>query len=90
MGKFKRSLAVVIGINDYQNGIPRLKTAVPDAVAIASILSDSYQYQLVHPNFEGVVANGDATCDRLKTLLTDILPHQLKPTQSDRRLCDDQ
>ncbi len=37
MSEFSSSLAVVIGINDYQNGIDRLNTAVPDAVAIAII-----------------------------------------------------
>ena len=34
MAEFKRSLAIVIGINEYHNGIARLKTAVPDAIAI--------------------------------------------------------
>ena len=87
MTEFSRSLAVVIGINEYQNGIARLKTAVPDAVAIATILRDSYQYQLVHPDFEtGVIVNQYATKDNLTTLLTDILPNKIKPTQSDRLL----
>ena len=35
MSEFDRNLAIVIGINDYQNGIDKLNTAVPDAVAIA-------------------------------------------------------
>ncbi len=33
--EFKLNLAVVIGINDYQNGIPALGTARQDAEAIA-------------------------------------------------------
>ncbi len=85
MAEFKRSLAVVIGINEYHNGIARLKTAVPDAIAIAEILKDHYQYQLVHPNFKtGVIVNHYATKDRLKSLFTDILPNKIRPTQSDR------
>ncbi|MEM9273885.1 MAG: hypothetical protein AAGA80_13095 [Cyanobacteria bacterium P01_F01_bin.143] len=36
MSEFDRSLAIVIGINDYQNGIDPLQTAVPNAIAIAS------------------------------------------------------
>jgi hypothetical protein len=68
MTEFARSLAVVIGINEYQNGI-----AVTDAVAIATILKDSYQYQLVHPNFEtGVIINQYATGDLLTSLFTDL------------------
>lgn len=85
MTEFKRSLAVVIGINEYHNGVARLKTAVPDSIAIAEILKESYQYQLVHPNFEtGVIVNQYATGDRLKSLFADILPHKIRPTQSDR------
>ena len=84
MAEFKRSLAIVVGINEYHNGIARLKTAVPDAIAIAEILKDSYQYQLVHPHFEtGVIVNQYATGDRLKKLFTDILPNQIKPTKGD-------
>lgn len=87
MSEFARSLAVVIGINKYQNGIAQLKTAVPDAIAIASILQDSYQYQLVHPNYEtGVIINQYATGKHLKSLFTEVLLQQIKPTQSDRLL----
>ena len=87
MTEFERSFAVVIGINDYQNGIASLKTAVPDALAIATILQDSYQYQLVHPSFEtGVIVNDYATGDRLKHLFTEVLPEQIRPSSSDRLL----
>ncbi len=86
MTEFDRSLAVVIGINNYKNGIARLKTAVPDAVAIATILRDSYQYQLIHPNCAPgeVIANQHETLQKLKTLLTETLPNQIKPTKRDR------
>ncbi|ELS00528.1 Caspase domain-containing protein [Xenococcus sp. PCC 7305] len=55
MSEFERSLAVVIGINKYQNGIARLQTAVPDAIAIAEILLRKYQYELINPKFFSVV-----------------------------------
>ena len=85
MSEFKRNLAVVIGINNYQNGIDKLNTAVPDAVAIAEILQNIYNYELIHPDFSsGVMVNQYATKDKLKTLLTAILPNKIKPTKSDR------
>ena len=39
MSEFDRSLAVVIGINEYQNGIDALQTAVPDAIAFHNKLT---------------------------------------------------
>ena len=87
MTEFKRSIAVVIGINEYHRGIAHLQTAVPDAVAIAKILDNCYEYELVHPEFEsGVIINQYATKDRLKSLFTDILANQIKPTEGDRLL----
>ena len=49
MKEFDHNLAVVIGINDYQNGIDPLQTAVPDAIAIAEILQKIYKDELIHP-----------------------------------------
>lgn len=87
MNEFSRSLAVVIGINDYQNGISPLQTAVPDGIAIATILQDIYHYQLVHPIFKsGIIINQYATGEYLKSLFTEILPQKIKPTKSDRLL----
>ncbi|MEM9276431.1 MAG: caspase family protein [Cyanobacteria bacterium P01_F01_bin.143] len=87
MSDFKRSLAVVIGINDYQNGIAPLQTAVPDAKAIAKILKNQYNYELIHPELNsGVITNQFATKEHLKTLLTDVLPNKIKPTERDRLL----
>ncbi len=72
---FERSIAVVIGINEYKNGIEPLQTPVNDAIAIANILQDDYKYQLVHPSLtSGVIINQHATKDQLTTLFTDILP----------------
>lgn len=84
---FKRNLAVVIGINEYQNGISRLKTAVPDAIKIANILKQSYQYQLIHPDLKTeAILDRDATIDRFRTLFTQTLPQQIQPNKSDRLL----
>ncbi len=82
MSEFTNSFAVFIGINNYQNGIDTLQTAVLDAVAIAEILQNIYKYELIHPDFDTeVIVNRYATKDRLKTLLTDILPNKIKPTK---------
>ncbi|NEQ23086.1 MAG: hypothetical protein F6K28_28815, partial [Microcoleus sp. SIO2G3] len=63
MPEFKRSLAVVIGINHYVNGIPELKTAVNDVNKLALILEESYQYQVLR------LLDEDATKDKLSSLL---------------------
>lgn len=68
MSEFDYSLAVVIGINDYQNDIDPLRTAVPDAIAIAEILRDTYNYDEVFLRL-----NKDATKPNIKDLLTKIL-----------------
>ncbi|MFB2982972.1 caspase family protein [Microseira sp. BLCC-F43] len=47
MPEIKRSLAVVIGINAYSNGIQRLETAVNDAEKLAKILKEKYQYEVL-------------------------------------------
>ncbi|MBD2775387.1 eIF2A-related protein [Iningainema tapete] len=47
MAEIKRNLAVVVGINQYINCIPVLKTAVNDATKLAHILETKYQYQVL-------------------------------------------
>ncbi|MGB5713819.1 MAG: caspase family protein, partial [Waterburya sp.] len=85
--EFDRSFAVVIGINNYQNGIDTLQTAVPDAVAIAKILKLNYKYNLVSPYYElGIILDRDATKENIEYLLNDYLPNKIKPTKSDRLL----
>lgn len=63
MPEFKRSLAVVIGINQYVNGIPELKTAVNDANQLALMLEENYQYQVLR------LLDKEATKDKLTSLL---------------------
>lgn len=47
MSDIKRSLAVVIGINEYVNNIPPLQTAVNDAKQFAKLLTDKYEYEVL-------------------------------------------
>ena len=80
---FDRNLAVVIGIDRYENHpqIHRLRTPVNDAKALADLLETEYEYKP-----ENVVRLLDeaATLTGLQTLLNDTLPNQLKPTKGDR------
>jgi formylglycine-generating enzyme required for sulfatase activity/energy-coupling factor transporter ATP-binding protein EcfA2 len=76
--EFNLDLAVVIGINDYQNGISRLGTAKQDAEAIAAILENDYNYQ-VH-----LLKDGQATGQALKNWLETKLPQQLEKDHPSR------
>jgi len=62
--EFNRSLAVIIGINEYINGIPRLKTAVNDAHTLADLLREKYKYEVL------LLLDKEMTRDRLGNLLT--------------------
>ncbi|MGB3509732.1 MAG: caspase family protein [Microcoleaceae cyanobacterium] len=80
---FNRNIAVVIGINNYQNGIHPLKTAVNDAKAIANLLEQEYEYQQVIRLFPD---RNEATLPQLNQLLFETLPQKIKPTEGDRLL----
>ena len=41
-----RRVAILIGINEYQNGIPRLRNAVRDVESVAQVLRDGHGYQV--------------------------------------------
>ncbi len=43
--KFQRNIAIVVGINNYQDGIPSLKTPVNDAQTLAKILATQHGYE---------------------------------------------
>ncbi|MUG95580.1 hypothetical protein F7734_25750 [Scytonema sp. UIC 10036] len=62
---FKRNLAVIIGINEYSNGIPPLTTPVADAEKLANILQQTYKYQVK------TLLNSQATLSGLHSLLAD-------------------
>jgi len=76
--KFQYSLAVVIGIDDYRNGVPNLKTPVNDAQTLATILKDRHGYDVK------LLLNESANCTTLKDLLETELPKRL--TKDDRLL----
>lgn len=76
--KFQYSLAVVIGVDDYRNGVPSLKTPVNDAQTLATILQDRHGYDVK------LLLNEAANCTALKDLLETELPQRL--TKDDRLL----
>ena len=60
---FHRNFAVIIGIDNYSNGIPELETPVADAEELAKILQENYQYEVLK------LPNEKATLKELNTLL---------------------
>ena len=60
---FHSNLAVIIGINNYSNGIPELETPVADAEELAKILQENYQYEVQ------ILLNEKATLKELNALL---------------------
>ena len=75
---FSRNIAVVIGINQYQQGISSLATAVNDASEVSDSLRHDHNYQ------GWCLLDEEATLQNLKHLLEDILPQQV--TAADRLL----
>ena len=73
MPHFTRSLAVVIGIDRYQNGIPALQTASNDARSVGALLRDKHGYDLC------LIVDEDATLARLTAILKVELPAQVGP-----------
>ncbi|MEA5595449.1 caspase family protein, partial [Rivularia sp. UHCC 0363] len=75
---FSRNLAFIIGINNYQNGISSLKTAVNDAKKLVETLREKHGYQV------WVCLDEVATLGKLNQLLEKTLPEQV--TENDRLL----
>jgi WD40 repeat protein len=75
---FERNLAFIIGINEYQNGISPLKTAVNDAKKLVEVLREKHKYQV------WVCLDSVATLSNLNKLLEETLPAQV--TEHDRLL----
>ncbi|QFS49584.1 caspase family protein [Nostoc sphaeroides] len=78
MPEFSRSLAIVIGINNYANGIPSLQNAVNDAVKLVELLRGKYGYQVWEYLDEA------ATLKNLCEMLEKTLPEEV--TADDRLL----
>jgi WD40 repeat protein len=70
--RFKQSIAVVVGIDSYQAGIPRLDSAVEDARLVASTLEQEHAFTVT------TLYDGDATVARLKHLVEVELSSQLE------------
>ncbi|EAZ89796.1 nSTAND1 domain-containing NTPase [Crocosphaera chwakensis] len=73
MSEFSRNLAVIIGINDYNNGISTLSTAVNDAKEINKILREEHDYQT------WTLLDKVATLENITYLLTENLLQQVTP-----------
>src|SRR5690349_5477844 len=69
--RFDRSLAVVIGIDSYGDGLSPLRSAVADARAIADTLRRDHGFEI------RCLLEDDAQLPRLLALLRDELPAQL-------------
>ncbi|MEN8446944.1 MAG: caspase family protein, partial [Cyanobacteria bacterium J06555_13] len=68
---FEKSLAVVIGIDQYRNGIVPLRTAVADAHAVASLLEHEHEYQVLS------LLDESANLTGLQSLIEETLPSLL-------------
>ena len=71
MSEFSRNLAVVIGINQYENGISPLATAVNDAKKFNEILRHEHGYQV------WILLDEEATLQNIKHLLEETLTQQV-------------
>src|SRR5262245_51965733 len=71
--RFNRSLAVIIGINMYGEGLAHLRSAVPDAQAIAEALQRDHAFET------WCFLDEAATLSQLLELLHEKLPSALGP-----------
>lgn len=85
---FANSYAVVIGINDYQSGVPKLRTAVNDAKAIAKILKREHGYTLIAPSTRVDQEQNEAWLEQDATLanLNDLLKNLISRIGKEDRL----
>ena len=72
MSQFKRNLAIIIGINNYQHGISTLKTATQDAEKIAKILQEQHGYKIWG------LLDEQATLASCLRLLEEFLPQKIQ------------
>lgn len=72
---FASSCAVVIGINDYANGIPPLRSAVADARRLAGLLCDQHGYDVY-------LLDKDVTRESIRTHLVEVLPKKVQGPNS--------
>ncbi|MGB5686010.1 MAG: caspase family protein, partial [Candidatus Electrothrix sp.] len=70
--KFRKSHAIIIGIDQYSNGISPLATAVNDARRLAQILEEQYDYSIT-------LLVEEVTRSRLQAVFEEELPEQIDP-----------
>lgn len=81
MPEFHYSYALVVGINDYTNGIVALQNAQPDAQKLAAILQDDHLYQVTLITDDTDIK---PTREKLLTFLKNPFPQQ-QLAERDRR-----
>ncbi|AVH63881.1 nSTAND1 domain-containing NTPase [Nostoc sp. 'Peltigera membranacea cyanobiont' N6] len=79
---FHRNFAIIIGINNYQNSIRELITAVPDALKLAEIIQKQHenlkpQYQAQNKYEVQLILNQRASLSQLKQLIADFHQGQI-------------
>ena len=79
---FNRSFAIILGINNYENGIPELETAAPDALKLAQIIQEEHthlkpQYQAQNKYEVQLLLNQRVTLKKLKQLIEDFKKGQI-------------
>jgi WD40 repeat protein len=73
MQEFRRSIAVIIGVNKYSNGITELRNAVQDALELGELLDTEHSYEV------WTLLDEAATLDGIRHLLTKELPPAVGP-----------
>ena len=73
INRFNQSIAVVIGIDRYQQRVPALQTPVRDARAIAHLLKEKHGHQVY------LFLDQQATKTAMLELIQDKLPNIVKP-----------
>ncbi|MGH7999699.1 MAG: caspase family protein, partial [Brasilonema sp.] len=96
--QFNRNFVVIIGINNYKNGIAPLETAVPDAHKLAHIIQEQHRkikdkYQTQNQYEVQLLLNERANLDKLNQLIENFKKGQIafdketvKITENDRVL----
>lgn len=80
MKEFSQKLAVIIGINEYDPGIPKLSTARFDAERLKNILEQKYSYEVKS------FLDKQATYDNIRHYLKQELPEKIKEPEKVRLL----
>lgn len=79
---FHRSFAIILGINNYENGIPKLETPVPDALKLAQIIQQQHQnlkqqYQAQNKYDVQLLLNQRVTLTKLNQLIEEFKKGQI-------------